>query len=314
MPRLIDPGPAAAPLDLGEAVAALAAMRFDPADPEAWDAAAPVLAGLSANRDFLGRAAANALAGRDGALPYYGPQVLMLDPGRDGWFLRANLWPAGDDPLLRTSGRSAFFYDLPHDHDFSFLTIGHHGPGYESDYWSYDPARVAGLPGERVALRFEGRRRVGPGTVMLYRAHHDIHDQKPPAAFSVTLNIMQSHGRGSLTDQYRFDPVRGVIVGTLNPSAIEALLPLAAQLGGGDGRDLVEHFAQAHPSDRIRFGAVRALAGAATDEAERVSILEAAAARGDRYVAPLAARVLAQADAVARWAGIVSDMAKVAVV
>ncbi len=302
MPRLIDPGPATAPIELGDAVEALAAMRFDPAAPGAWDAAAPVLAALSANRGFLGRAAADALAGRGGALPYYGPQVLMLDPGRGGWFLRANLWPSGDDPLLRASGRSAFFYDLPHDHDFSFLTIGHHGPGYESDYWTYDPSGVVGRPGERVALLFAGRQRVGRDTMMLYRAHRDIHDQKPPAAFSVTLNIMQSNGRGPLTDQYRFDPARGVIVGTLNPSAIEALLPLAAHLGGGNGRDLVEDFARRHPSNRIRFGAIRALAGAATGEADRVAILQEAAARADSYVAPLAARVLAQADAVAGWA------------
>ena len=302
MPRLIDPGPAGPPLEVDEAVETLVAMRFDPRDSDAWTAVAPVLAALSANRAFLGRAAADALAARTRAPQPYGPQVLVLAPSRDGWFLRANLWPAADDPLLRASGRGAFFYDLPHDHDFSFLTIGHHGPGYESDYWTYDPASVIGLPGERVALRFAGRQRVARGTVMLYRAHHDVHDQKPPASFSVTLNIMQAGGQGPLRDQYRFDPVAGTIVETLNPSSIEALLPLAAHLGGGDGRDLVEEFARRHPSDRIRFGAIRALAGAAPDEEARRAILERAAAQGGSYIAPLAARVLTDADAIARWA------------
>lgn len=302
MPRVIDPGPAGDPIELDEAVEALVEMAFDPLEPGAWDAAAPVLARLSANRSFLGRAAADALAQRPGALPPYGPQVLVLAAGRGAWFLRANLWPAESDPLLRTSGRGAFFYDMPHDHDFSFLTVGHYGPGYESDYWSYDPDDVVGLPGERVALRFEGRRRLEPGMVMLYRARRDIHDQKPPAAFSVTINIMAGAGRGPVRDQYRFDRASGTIAGTLNPSVIEAMLPLAAHLGGGDGRDLVEHFACRHPSDRIRFGAVRALAGAAPDEAARVAILEEAAGRGDAYVAPLAALALTKVEAVARWA------------
>jgi hypothetical protein len=303
MPRLIDPGPVPSPLGPEEAVATLEAMRFNPQAPGAWDEAAPVLAALSADRGFLGRRAVAILAGRGGGEGAfrYGPQVVMLHVGT-GWFLRANLWPTADDPLLRASGRRAFFYDVPHDHNFDFLTIGHHGPGYESDYWTYSPDEVIGLPGEPVALRFAGRRRLTPGRTMLYRARRDIHDQKPPARFSISLNIVAATGRHAWCDQYRFDPARGRILGTLNTPALAGLVALAAHVGGGDGRDLVEHVARCHPVDRIRFGAIRALAGAAATEAERITILEEAAGRGDRYVSILATRALERAGAVARWA------------
>jgi hypothetical protein len=62
--------------------------------------------------------------------------------------LRANFWPAREDPVVRASGPAAFFYDLPHDHNFPFLTYGYLGPGYWSDYFEYDVDALAGVPGE----------------------------------------------------------------------------------------------------------------------------------------------------------------------
>ena len=157
--------------------------------------------------------------------------------------------------------------------------------------------------GEAVALRALGRRRLEPGTMLLYRAHRDVHAQRPPRAFSVTLNLMEASGREPWRNQYRFDTDAGRIAGLLNVTAIEGLLPLAAHLGGGNGADLLHHIAARHPVDRIRFAAVRALAGAAEGAAARMAILEAAARRGDRFVSAGAAHVLAEAPAVLRWAG-----------
>jgi hypothetical protein len=299
MPRLIDPGPVPAPIGLDAAVDALVAIGFDAEDDAGWDAAAPILAALSADRGFLGDIAIDALKCGDDAPGVYGPPVIMLQ-GAGNWFLRANLWPAEADAVLRASGRRAFFYDLPHDHNFSFLTIGHHGPGYESDYWEVDSAPL-GLPDEAVALRPIGRRRLGPGTVMLYRAHRDVHAQRPPRAFSVTLNLMESSAGASWRNQYRFDTAQRRIAGLLNITALEGLLPLAAHLGGGNGLDLLHHLAVRHPVDRIRFGAVRALAGAAGDFDARVALLEAAARRDDRFVSASAARALAAISGVREW-------------
>lgn len=289
-------------LDTDAAAARLAGMAVDDPDPEVRAlAAAPILAALSANSRFLGDIAVEALVCGDDAPGVYGPPVVMLRQGAGNWFLRANLWPAEEDAVLRASGRRAFFYDLPHDHNFSFFTIGHHGPGYESDYWEIDEPPL-GLPGEAVALRSIGRRRLGPGEMLLYRAHRDIHAQRPPAAFSVTLNLVEASGREPWRDQYRFDTERGRIAGLLNVTAIEGLLPLAAHLGGGEGADLLHHLALRHPVARLRFGAVRALAAAADGPDARRAILETAARRDDRYVSASAARALADEPADRRWA------------
>lgn len=303
MPRLIDPGPPPTPIALDAAVEALAALGFDPEAPDAWDAAAPILAALSANRQFLADIAIENLkrGGPTGRSPY-GPQVIMLARGKGNWFLHANMWPAERDAILRASGRAAFFYDLPHDHNFSFLTIGHHGPGYESDYWDYDGETRSLQPGDTAALRYVGRHRLTPGSMMLYRAHRDVHDQKPPAAFSVTLNILESSGREPWRNQYRFDPVSGRVEGLLNTTAIEGLLPLAAHMGGGNGEDLLRHLLRRHPVDRIRIGALRALAGAAPTPDVRLAVLEDAASFDDPPVSTVARHALAAAPAMLAWA------------
>ena len=301
MPQLIDPPPSPAPIELGDAIAALVALRFDAAEQGAWDAALPILAGLSANRRFLGDLAVAALTTRDDGRHAYGPPVMMLAHGVGPWFLRANLWPAADDALLCASGRRAFFYDLPHDHNFSFLTIGHHGPGYESDGWEVDTPPL-GLPGETVALRPTGRVRLDRDRMMLYRAHRDVHAQRPPARFSVSLNLVESSGRERARSQYRYDTDAGRIAGRLDVTAIEGLLPLVAHLGGGEGAGLLDEIAARHPAPRMRFAAVRALAGSATDVDARVAILDAAARRDDPLVSTLAARALGDLPGVLAWA------------
>jgi hypothetical protein len=298
---VIDPGTPPSAIGLDAAVESLVALGFDSRDDDAWVAAAPILAALSANRGFLGDIAVDALLRGVDPHGVYGPPVIMLHQGSGNWLLRANLWPAEGDAVLRASGRRAFFYDLPHDHNFSFLTIGHHGPGYASDYWEID-APPLGIVGEPVALRPVGRRRLGPGDMLLYRAHRDVHAQRPPQAFSVSLNLMEASGREPWRDQYRFDTEAGRIAEVINVTAIEGLLPLAAHLGGDAGKALLHDLVVRHPIGRIRFGAVRALAGAAETADARVAVLEVAARCDDRLVSASAVRALADAPGVVRWA------------
>ena len=60
--------------------------------------------------------------------------------------------PASErDSVVKASGLSPFFYHIPHDHNFSFLTVGYIGPGYWSDYYEYDHDSVLGAPGEEAA-------------------------------------------------------------------------------------------------------------------------------------------------------------------
>jgi hypothetical protein len=290
-------------LSLEEAADAIAAMGFDGADEEAFVAVAPILAGLAADRAFLGTLMVEELkdrARRQERDNDYGAQVVLLHR-QDGWFLRANIWPAADDPLLRRNGAARFFYGVPHDHNFSFLTVGYWGPGYWSDAYEADDASLAGVPGEPARLRFTGRRRLEPGEMRLYRAHCDVHAQDPPDHTSISLNLVGGGGTQAFRDQYRFDLESGRIAGQLAHSATEAMLALLPDLGGPEGADLLDRFARRHPCDRIRFGAVAAQAGAAADLAAREAVLARAADDASPTVAGLARHRLAQLSAGRAW-------------
>lgn len=292
MPRLIDPGEGAA-IGLDELVEALDASDFDMRDEDSFAALGPLLARLGRNRDFLAGLAAEELKQRCAAQSDangYGAQVFLLRPPNGRYVLRANFWPARGDAVVRASGTAPFFYDMPHDHNFSFLTVGYLGPGYWSDYYDYDVTALAGVPGEAAGLRFVERARLEPGKLMLYRARHDVHIQLPPDRFSVSLNIL-GYDRGQpWWDQFRFDVAAGTIAEGLTTTPSEALVALAAQFGGGNGVDLAEHFAARHPSARMRMTALAALASRADDAAVRLRRFEVAADDPDPQLAGLARR------------------------
>ncbi len=298
MTLAIDPG-SQSPIELPDFLSAMEMRGFDPDEDAAYIDAAPFLGGLSANRAFLGNLLIAALKDRAAAQERdngYGPQVIMLHRG-PGWFLRANLWPAADDALVRASGAERFFYGVPHDHNFSFLTVGHFGPGYWSDYYEHDGDFI-GVPAEPVRLRFVERSQLSEGRMALYRAHRDIHSQHPPGSLSVSLNIVQGTAGRALLDQYRFDVDRGLILEQLARSPIEPLLGFLTPLGGAEGHELLEHFATRHPCQRIQFGAIRALADAAPDEHARRGHLERAANHPSLYVAALARTALVESETV----------------
>ncbi len=285
-------------------VAALNDDGFDPADEESFAAAAPLLKRLANNRDFLAELAVAELkdrCSRQSLENRYSSQVLMLHRASEKFFIRANFWPSERDSVFKASGTSPFFYHIPHDHNFSFLTVGYLGPGYWSEYYEYDYGSVAGLPGEKVDLRFIERSRLEQGKVMLYRAHRDVHDQLPADDMSVSINIMEASNRLPFLDQYRFDVKKCEIAGILTRTASEALLALAANHGGGNARDLVESFAEAHPSDRVRFAALRELAGAADGVDATLQTLARGAASANAFLAAMSRREMARLESSRGW-------------
>jgi len=264
MPCVIE-GTAVPPCALGDCIAALEARGFDPRDDESLLHGAHWLRRLGANRDFLADLLLAELARRhreDDTAAGYGPQVVMLSAAGGEVFLRANIWPSRDEHMVRASGSGLFVYGLPHDHNFDFLTFGYFGPGYWSDFWTYDYAAVAGAVGELAGLRFAGRERLEPGRLLHYRAHRDVHSQFAPDALSVSLNVMHAGGAQGWLDQYRFDVERNTIAGVLSPGASEVFLRIAVGLGSVEALDLAERFARTHPSDRMRLTALEAEAGA----------------------------------------------------
>ena len=287
MPRLIEVGDQP-PCDLDACLAALNEHGVDPQEEGSLHHAARWLKRLGANRSFLSNLLLAELRDRhreDDGASVYGPQVITLSKPQGNFFMRANIWPAEEDHTYRASGGASFVYGLPHDHNFSFLTQGYFGPGYWSDYYEYDFEAVDGWTGEPANLRFTGRRRLEEGSVMLYRAHLDVHSQLPPDAMSCSLNIMHmGDGQGWL-DQYRFDTDAGTVDGVVNPASSEVFLRMAVGLGDAEALDLAERFALSHPSDRMRLACWDARAATLPGLVERDALWREAERSGSRMVA-----------------------------
>ena len=295
MPRVIDKELADEAHDacsLGDCLAALEANGFDPAEEQSLLQGAAWLRRLGNNRAFLGDMLLGELAERhrEGEIASsYGAQSIMLSPLGGEYYMRANIWPSRDEHMFRASGPGTFVYELPHDHNFDFLTLGYFGPGYWSDYWEYDYEAVDGAIGEHAGLRYVERCRLQPGKLMHYRAHRDVHSQLPPDALSVSINIMHAGGAQGWLDQYRFDVGRGEIAGVLSTGGSEVFLRLAVGLGGEEARDLAETFARSHPSERMRLTALDAQAGV-LEPAQRDELWRRAETSGSRLVAMEARR------------------------
>lgn len=303
MPRVIS-CPEDDPIALAELVQVLNDERFDPADEESFAAAGPWLKRLANNRRFLADIAVAELKDRCGKQERenrYSSQVIMLHRASEKYFIRANFWPSPKDSVFKASGTSPFFYHVPHDHNFSFLTVGYLGPGYWSEYYEYDYESVVGLPGEQVDLRFVEKAKLDPGKVMLYRAHKDVHNQLPADEMSVSINIMEASPKLPWLAQYRFDPAKCEIVGVLTRSSSEALLALAANHEGGNARDLVESFARRHPCERLQFAALRELAAAEADIDAGLEILGRGADSANRWMAGMAEQEIARVEAARSW-------------
>ena len=303
MPRLID-APTEEKIELAELVELLETGGFDGEDEEQFASFGPALKKLGNNRRFLSDLVIAELKQRcEGQVRdnQYSAQVIMLHGAAKKFIIRANFWPALKDSVIRQSGTDPFFYGVPHDHNFSFLTVGYFGPGYWSDYYEYDYDQVVGYPGEAVNLRFVEKSRLDQGKVMLYRAHHDVHLQLPADEMSVSINIVETSHSTGFRDQYRFDVENGRVDGILTHTSLEPMLSLAAHYGGEEGMDLIAEFAAGHPSDRIRWCALRARAAALPSVDERIALYEAAIGGSSLLVGAMARREVERLEIGRRW-------------
>jgi hypothetical protein len=303
MPRLID-AETDDKLELAELVEMLETGDFDTQDEDNFASWGLQLKKLANDRGFLADMMIAELKQRcDGQVRdnNYSAQVVMLHGRSERFIVRANLWPALKDSVVRHSGTDPFFYGIPHDHNFSFLTVGYLGPGYWSDYYEYDYGEVVGYPGEAVDLKFVEKTRLDEGKVMLYRAHRDIHLQLPADAMSVSLNIVERSHSSTFRDQYRFDLETHTIHSNITRMSLDPMLALAAHFGGGEGMDLLANFARSHPSDRIRWIALRARAGAALTLDERIAIYEEGARSDSLLVSAMAKREAGKIEQGRAW-------------
>lgn len=303
MPRVI-PTDSEEQIELGDLVEMLESGSFDPTDEDNFASWGGALRKLANNRTFLGDIILEELKSHCESqieLNRYTPQVILLHAQSKNFLVRANIWPSMDDSMVRESGTDPFFYFKAHDHNFSFLTVGYMGPGYWSEYYEYEYDQVVGHPGEKVDLRYVEKSRLEPNKVMLYRAHRDVHLQLPADEMSVSLNILESTARNHFLDQYMFDIGRSEIQSVITRTSIEPLLALAAHMCGEEGLGLAEEFAARHPSDTVRFCALKACAGVAPSVDARIELFERGARDGNRLVSAMSKREAAKLERGRDW-------------
>lgn len=235
---------------------------IDISDQEALIGGAPTLRALANNRTFLVEMIVEELKRADTLQQsnQYSAQVFSLGSGRN-FFMRANFWPARQDSVVKASGERPFFYDVPHDHNFDFLTVGYMGPGYYSDFFEYDHDEVVGYIGEKVALRYVGREALPFGRVMLYRASLDVHNQLPPDSFSISVNVMADFAHQvSGVNQYMLNLANNTIESLGNRASLPLICKVAAEIGDEECRDVLAHLCDHHTNPRGRYAAYSALA------------------------------------------------------
>jgi hypothetical protein len=177
-----------------------------------------------------------------------------------GFVVRPNMWPPIGATKLKTIENALFSYELPHNHNFSFLTANYFGPGYETDIWECsDPKNLCGRIGEEVSIRFLERTKLEPGKQMFFRRQKDIHVQLPPEEFSVSLNLLIMTEQDHLTDQFEFDIENNYITGFPGGTVCSKrvfLMDIAGKVGDEDTADILLKIAEDHPCQRTRGAAL----------------------------------------------------------
>lgn len=199
-------------------------------------------------------------------------QVLFLGEGK-GFYLRANIWPSTADISSGRVYQDQFSYNVAHDHNYNFMTVGYHGPGYDTEIYEYDNSKLEGYVGEKVDFEFLERTHFSTGMVMLYRASKDMHIQYPPDDLSISLNLMVFSPEVRVRDQYFFDLQTRTLVEyppDLDGSRRVSMLKMVAHVGNADTAQLLDDLAISHPCRRTRLTAFEAQAQLLPDDAARV--------------------------------------------
>jgi len=246
--------------------------QVDLSDLDSIATAAPLLRGLANDRQLvvsrLNQQVLNLF--RSESVP--SAQVIYLGEGRD-FYLRANVWPALADLSSGRVHQDQFSYNLAHDHNYNFMTVGYHGPGYITDMYEYDNHVVTGKLGEPVELRYVERIHFRTGMVMLYEASRDAHTQLAPEDLSITLNFMISTPEVRLRDQYFFDLESGTLLDypvETDGSRRISILRMAADVGDANTQQLLADLAQSHPCRRTRLAGYEGLARLRPQDAENL--------------------------------------------
>lgn len=168
------------------------------------------------------------------------PQSIVFAKTKD-FYVRSNIWlPIQASGVQKEFQQALYSYEMPHDHNFHFVTVGYFGPGYQTNLYRYDRDKVQGYEGEAVDIEECGMEQLTPGRTMVYEAGRDIHTQREPEAVSVSLNLMCRPTHMTETPQFIFDVSTGRIAKGAGDLVSTRLL-------------LLEFFRHVHDEDTVQL-------------------------------------------------------------
>ncbi|MCH2071020.1 hypothetical protein [Acinetobacter pittii] len=184
--------------------------NIDLDDLNSINSAAPMLIKLSNDKDLLPKAVCDELRYSNKPFQESNPYqasgyVLYKD---EDFVIRAVCWISDKERKFVNVDvdRGLLIYSIAHDHDFSFLTVGHYGSGYYTETYEYDYDSVIGETGESIEMKKISFNQLKLGQTYLFRAGKEIHQQRSPDDFSISLNlIVRKRGQQRFNDQYAFD-------------------------------------------------------------------------------------------------------------
>lgn len=293
MPLTID-APEGDPVDLAQFLEGCRELKLDAAEPEGLIAGAPLLKRLTANRRFFAQFLAGYLDAflTDRKGTDHTGQVFPLGSIDDNHYGRACIWPSSDDEMYRKTGPGLFYYEEPHDHNFSFITIGYHGPGYRSDYYEVRSDTTDWHPGTSVELVPAGRKTLEPGKIFLYRKAIDVHSQIPPEQTSISVNIVAAKADNSSDQQHIFTRDVKAVSYVHHQRVNYPIFAAAASLDIDNNFERLARLSETHSDGFIRFYALKALASSKADPAELTRVMEKASSEDNAVLSGIAGRYL----------------------
>ena len=181
----------------------------------------------------------------------YTAQIFCLHKDKK-FNLRAPVWK----PVTNKAGEKIFSYNIPHDHNFSFYTLGYLGSGYTTKLYSYDSEKIVGYEGEKVEMKELETVALTEGKVMLYEAKKDIHTQLPSEELSISINVIDNNIHDA---QYSFDTQKFCIKSQLNFSFEELIIKVGVAIGNENTIDLLWDITRKNNEPRVRLEAYSAL-------------------------------------------------------
>lgn len=179
------------------------------------------------------------------------------------FFIRINTWePLSENLKERERQNKLYLYGKAHDHNFSLLTVGYFGSGYETELWEYDYNKVIGYKGEKIDMNYLERARLSKNKSMIYRMSKDIHTQFEPKDFTISLNLIPISQQTSKNEQFIFDTEKKIILNNTSNEGTSRyfILKLASEYGDNSTLKIVEEIASKHEFPFMRIKSYETIA------------------------------------------------------